>query len=491
MEQRKDGNPAPGQPGDDNFARPPGGPGAFENVFDPSNRGGVGHAHAHAYGGIPGGIPGGDPNVNQGHQMPPQADPNDPSRIIGYGDQSGAGAGAYGRGMPGMGGGPGGPPGTGMGGVGVPGHEPSPYPPAYGHQQHHAFGAPATGPGGVGGVGGHPVTGPGPGPAQGGGQGQGQGRGGQPVDYGRYASPGSLPQGGTHTPGRDAHSHLEQQAQAQAAALARGIGVGAGEAAGPGPGPGALSHQESPAGPGGVPGGVPGGGGYGSRQDQHQVGVQGSVNMPQHPGGPGPGGGWQPPQSAHAQHPQHYGMPSQQPQPPGVGAGVGVGAGAGAGVGAFGSRRSYSLKRSSGSRRFSSKSNGNDNDNGVDNDNDSRKMDMAQTPLEEGMTKDALAITNAAIQAVNPTTAIQSHLSYSPESNTLQLLDRSRSETETETSTISHNMNNFKKIYIASFGKAATAIALATSQIVAPYNLPTKGMIITKVDHATPQSSKW
>lgn len=166
---------------------------------------------------------------------------------------------------------------------------------------------------------------------------------------------------------------------------------------------------------------------------------------------------------------------------------TGVGAGAGAGVGAFGSRQSYSLKRSSGSRRFSSKSNGNDNDNGVDNDNDSRKMDMAQTPLEEGMTKDALAITNAAIQAVNPTTAIQSHLSYSPESNTLQLLDRSRSETETETSTISHNMNNFKKIYIASFGKAATAMALATAQIVAPSNLPTQGMVITKDDHATPE----
>jgi len=103
-----------------------------------------------------------------------------------------------------------------------------------------------------------------------------------------------------------------------------------------------------------------------------------------------------------------------------------------------------------------------------------------QTTLEQQMTKDALTITNAAIKAVNPFQAVSTHLSYSSETNTLTIQNRSNIN-----EVISYNLHDFSKIYIASFGKAASAMALATAEIVSPSKLPIQGIVITKDDHAT------
>ena len=94
------------------------------------------------------------------------------------------------------------------------------------------------------------------------------------------------------------------------------------------------------------------------------------------------------------------------------------------------------------------------------------------------MTKDALAITQAAIEAVNPSKAIRSHLSYAA-SNEIHLLNRSTGQT------LTYNVLDYDEIYIAAFGKAASSMALSTAQILSDTKLPIRGMVITKDDHAT------
>lgn len=103
-----------------------------------------------------------------------------------------------------------------------------------------------------------------------------------------------------------------------------------------------------------------------------------------------------------------------------------------------------------------------------------------QTCLETQMTNDALTITKAAIQAVDPFKAVSTHLSYSPQTHTLSIQNRSN-----DNQIISYNLHDYSNIYIASFGKAASAMALAAAQIASHTKLPIQGIVITKDDHAT------
>jgi glycerate-2-kinase len=101
------------------------------------------------------------------------------------------------------------------------------------------------------------------------------------------------------------------------------------------------------------------------------------------------------------------------------------------------------------------------------------------------MTKDALSIVTAAIAAVNPCKAVESHLSISGGS-ILSLLDRSTGKYST------HNLENYDRIYVAAFGKAAAPMALATARLLSSCrddannpSIKISGKVITKDDHAS------
>ena len=105
---------------------------------------------------------------------------------------------------------------------------------------------------------------------------------------------------------------------------------------------------------------------------------------------------------------------------------------------------------------------------------------IQQSPEEVEMTKDALLITKAAIDAVNPARAVQSHLSYTDKSGgAIKLLNRATGET------LIYDVAKYDSIYIAAFGKAASSMGLSAAEILSKTNLPMKGKVITKDDHAT------
>lgn len=105
-----------------------------------------------------------------------------------------------------------------------------------------------------------------------------------------------------------------------------------------------------------------------------------------------------------------------------------------------------------------------------------------QTPNEKQMAKDAISIINSAIDAVNPFNAVTKHLSYCSRDHTLSLFN---SGNHKDNNLTIYPLQDFSQIYIASIGKAASAMALATAQIVSESNLPIRGIVITKDDHAT------
>ena len=104
-----------------------------------------------------------------------------------------------------------------------------------------------------------------------------------------------------------------------------------------------------------------------------------------------------------------------------------------------------------------------------------------QTELEREMTRDALTITMSAIEAVNPFKAVHSHLQL--HDSNIKLLDRSTGEF------YSYDLTKYETIFISSFGKAASSMALATAQILTSsqtkYTPSIRGMVITKDDHAS------
>ena len=111
----------------------------------------------------------------------------------------------------------------------------------------------------------------------------------------------------------------------------------------------------------------------------------------------------------------------------------------------------------------------------------SSSLHAVQTKNEIQMSKDALSITQAAIHAVDPNVAIEKHLVYNQEDKTLTVEDTTtkyRHIYKLEDGT-------YDTILISAFGKAATDMALKTVQIVSKANIPTKGIVITKYDHAT------
>jgi Putative glycerate kinase len=113
------------------------------------------------------------------------------------------------------------------------------------------------------------------------------------------------------------------------------------------------------------------------------------------------------------------------------------------------------------------------------------KASYEQTQMEQKMTNDALSMIDSAIAAVNPSKAVESHLSLS--GSILSLLDRS-------TGTYSaYDLENYDRIYVAAFGKAAASMALATARILSSscrdksnnLSVNISGKVITKDDHAS------
>ena len=98
-----------------------------------------------------------------------------------------------------------------------------------------------------------------------------------------------------------------------------------------------------------------------------------------------------------------------------------------------------------------------------------------QSPSEAQMTKDALKISQAAINAVDPQTAIDKHLSYDPPTQCVQI----------NTHSYCLSKETYDDIFICAFGRAATSMAIQTARIVSQTNLPIKGIVITKYDHAS------
>jgi glycerate 2-kinase len=127
---------------------------------------------------------------------------------------------------------------------------------------------------------------------------------------------------------------------------------------------------------------------------------------------------------------------------------------------------------------------------------------QTQTENEVQMTKDALIITQAAINAVDPKNAIEKHLSYNTKDSTFTLedtstkkqhvyklgggnVDNEENKSDSQSQSSSSSLPSFENIIICAFGKAATDMALKTAQILSPSNIPIQGIVITKHDHAT------
>jgi len=122
------------------------------------------------------------------------------------------------------------------------------------------------------------------------------------------------------------------------------------------------------------------------------------------------------------------------------------------------------------------------------------------------MTNDALHICQSAIDAVNPQTAIQTHVSLSKGGTSILIHDVSSSSTSssttattiatttTTTKSLEYHAKDYDQIYIFAFGKASSAMAYQTTQILSSSNhIPpiSGGIIICKDDHATHQERQF
>ena len=89
------------------------------------------------------------------------------------------------------------------------------------------------------------------------------------------------------------------------------------------------------------------------------------------------------------------------------------------------------------------------------------------------MTKDALSIVKQAIAAVNPYTAVQSHVNA----------DNGRFQVGSK----EYSANSYDTVLVVSFGKASSAMAMAVVERIEECmpNLPIQGVVICKDDHAT------
>ncbi len=110
-----------------------------------------------------------------------------------------------------------------------------------------------------------------------------------------------------------------------------------------------------------------------------------------------------------------------------------------------------------------------------------QKSEMTDNEVQ--MTKDALAIARAAIQAVDPNVAVRSRLSVQSDVSQLKLVARGERE-------LVYDLSRYDNIKIISFGKASLAMALAVAEMLSEsytnISYPTLGgIVIIKDDHAT------
>ena len=110
-----------------------------------------------------------------------------------------------------------------------------------------------------------------------------------------------------------------------------------------------------------------------------------------------------------------------------------------------------------------------------------------QTENERQMTDDALRILAKAIESVNPSTAIQNSLSATDDNAKVLVVTDPTSKRE-----IRYKREDYDEVVVVSFGKASSAMALATAEIASRAwpGVDMCGIAIVKDDHATEEESK-
>jgi glycerate-2-kinase len=90
------------------------------------------------------------------------------------------------------------------------------------------------------------------------------------------------------------------------------------------------------------------------------------------------------------------------------------------------------------------------------------------------MTQHALAIVNVAIRAVDPWTAVKTHV-------------KTNGQASLQIGSTLYNTTNYDKIILVAFGKASSAMARALVETIdqALPQLSTRGVVIVKDHHAT------
>ena len=110
-----------------------------------------------------------------------------------------------------------------------------------------------------------------------------------------------------------------------------------------------------------------------------------------------------------------------------------------------------------------------------------------QTENERQMTDDALRILAKAIESVNPSTAIQNSLSATDDNAKVLVVTDPTSKRE-----IRYKREDYDEVVVVSFGKASSAMALATAEIASRAwpGVDMCGIAIVKDGHATEEESK-
>ena len=110
-----------------------------------------------------------------------------------------------------------------------------------------------------------------------------------------------------------------------------------------------------------------------------------------------------------------------------------------------------------------------------------------QTENERQMTDDALRIVAKAIESVNPSTAIQNSLSATDDNAKVLVVTDPTSKRE-----MRYKREDYDEVVVVSFGKASSAMALATAEIASRAwpGVDMCGIAIVKDGHATEEESK-
>ena len=111
-----------------------------------------------------------------------------------------------------------------------------------------------------------------------------------------------------------------------------------------------------------------------------------------------------------------------------------------------------------------------------------RCFSASRTPEEVEMTRDALAIVQQAIQAVDPSNAVQQYMRVDPMTGVLQIEEHQ------------YHAGDYDNVLLLAFGKASSAMATACVQQLQQHDtwtgIPMKGVVIVKDDHGTEEEYK-